>query len=255
LIRLAKWNDHKGDLSTAIRLMETAKEKAGASKNKDLLLWSYTNLADYYGHAGKIQESYGYYLLALSLDPNSAYAKKGIAWIVYSYEKNPIEAMRILENVTKYHSAPDYYLLKAELAQYLKDDRNYRYHLDSYFKLAKNPQYGTMYNIPNTAFYLDRTGQHKKALTLARKEVDNRATPETYALLAYAYFRAGKINRAVEIADKQVFRKTFEPKSLLYTAEIYKAAGKTEDLAVLRAELMGAAYELGPLRELRIKEL
>ena len=55
LIRLAKWNDHKGDLDATIRLMEKATKKAEESGNRASMLWSYTNLADYYGHAGRIR--------------------------------------------------------------------------------------------------------------------------------------------------------------------------------------------------------
>ena len=50
-----------------------------------------------------------------------AYAKKGIAWIVYSYEKNPDEALRILNSVTNTFFAPDYYLLKADIFEYKGD--------------------------------------------------------------------------------------------------------------------------------------
>ncbi|MBT8184824.1 MAG: hypothetical protein KJN76_08275, partial [Eudoraea sp.] len=144
--------------------------------------------------------------------------------------KNPIEAMRIMDAITKNYKAPDYYLFKAEIAEYMKDDRNYLYNLDIYCKKVNNPKYGGMYNVANVAMYLDRTGQYKKALALARKEVGNRPTPETFGLLAYAYLKDGQSARALEIADREIYGKTFEPNSLLYAAEIYKAAGKTENL-------------------------
>ena len=83
LIRKAKWQDHKGYLDDTITLMEEAKYKAEGMKNKELLLWSYTNLADYYGHAGRIEDSYLHYLKSLEIDPHNAYAKKGIAWISF----------------------------------------------------------------------------------------------------------------------------------------------------------------------------
>ena len=72
MIRLAKWNDYKGDLDTTINFMEKARTKAETSKSKDLMLWSYTNLADYYGHAGRIQDSYNHYLKALEIDNNTS---------------------------------------------------------------------------------------------------------------------------------------------------------------------------------------
>ncbi|MDO1498919.1 hypothetical protein Q2T40_00610 [Winogradskyella maritima] len=119
LIRLAKWNDYKGDLDATIRFMEKAMKKVETAKNESLKLWSYTNLADYYGHAGRIKDSYNHYLKALEIDPGNAYAKKGIAWIVFSHENRPKGAMRILDSVTKNYKSPDYYLLKAEIAGYM----------------------------------------------------------------------------------------------------------------------------------------
>ena len=115
LIRLSKYNDHIGNLDNAIKYLEASLEIAKSSGNDYLMQWNYTNLADYYGHAGRINDSYNSYLKSLALNPNDSYAKKGIAWIVYSYERNPAEALRILESVTKENASPDYFLLKAEI--------------------------------------------------------------------------------------------------------------------------------------------
>lgn len=255
LIRLSKWNDYKGDLNTTIRFMEKAKEKAEASKNKPLKLWSYTNLADYYGHAGRIEDSYQHYLMALSLDSENAYAKKGIAWIVFSYEKKPKEAMRILDSVTKNYKAPDYYLLKAEIADYMGDDLKSLSNLDEYFKTVKNPAYGDMYNAYNVSLYLNQTEQFDRALELAQKEVLNRPTPESYSLLAYSYLKRGQKEKAHEIVEQHIEGKTYEPGILLHAAEIYKAAGVTEKVEALKSDLLGAIYELGPSTEESISKL
>jgi hypothetical protein len=47
LIRLAKWNDHKGDLKTAITFMEKARDIAEKEDNRTLKIWSYSNLGDF----------------------------------------------------------------------------------------------------------------------------------------------------------------------------------------------------------------
>ncbi|NNE78219.1 MAG: hypothetical protein HKN31_14245 [Pricia sp.] len=255
LIRLSKWNDHKGDLDTTIRFMEKAKEKAETSKNDQLKLWAYTNLADYYGHAGRIEDSYDHYLKALALDNDNAYAKKGIAWIVFSHEKRPNEAIRILDSVTKTYSAPDYYLLKAEIADYMGDDLNRLTNLDKYFALVQNPAYGDMYNTHNIAIYLNETEQFDRALALAQKEVSNRPTPETFGFLAYSQLKNGDYQMARKIVEKHVVGKTFEPAVLLQVAEIYKANGETEKVEELKNELSGAIYELGPTTEKSIAKL
>jgi hypothetical protein len=46
LIRLAKWNDHKGDLKTAITFMEKARY-CREEDNRTLKIWSYSNLGDF----------------------------------------------------------------------------------------------------------------------------------------------------------------------------------------------------------------
>ncbi len=255
LIRLAKWNDHKGDLDTTIRFMEKAKEQAENSKNTGLMLWSYTNLADYYGHAGRINESYDHFLMALRIDPENAYAKKGIAWIVFSHEKKPKEAMRILDSVTKYYKSPAYFLLKSEIAEYMGDDMTSVANLDKYFKLVQDSAYGDMYNAYNVSLYLEQTEQYDKALTLAKKEVANRPTPESYSLLAYSHLKIGEKEKALDIVEKHIEGKTFEPAILLRTAEIYKATGGTERVKQLKEELLGATYELGPATEKVIAQL
>ena len=255
MIRLAKWNDYKGDLDTTINFMEMARAKAESANNKELMLWSYTNLGDYYGHAGRIQDSYNQYLKALEIDADNAYAKKGIAWIVFSNDKNAVEAIRILDSVTKTYNAPDYFLLKAEIADYMGDDLLRTKNLDQYFARVNNDMYGDMYNAYNLGLYIEETKQFDKAIVLAQTEVNNRPTPESYSWLGYSFLKNGEINRAVEVMDDHVYGKTFEPALLFQAAEVYKANGEDEKVAALKGELIGALYELGPNMEKQVHDL
>ncbi len=255
LIRLAKWNDHKGDLGTTIRLMEKAKTKAESSKNIGLLVWSYTNLADYYGHAGRIKDSYVYYLKGLELDNQNAYAKKGLAWIVFSHERNGKEALRILDAVLETHKSPDYYLLKAEIAEFMGEELLKMKAFDDYYTMVQNKAYGDMYNSYNIDFYLNELLANDKAIALAKVEVKNRPTPESYDLLAYSFFKKGEKEKALELVENHISGKTFEPAILQHAAEIYKANGLDSKVSVLKEELLGAIYELGPTKEGQILNL
>ncbi|RRQ48152.1 hypothetical protein DZC72_10530 [Maribacter algicola] len=255
LIRLAKWNDYKGDLDATITFMEKAKTIALESKNEALTLWSLTNLADYYGHAGRLKDSYEHYLNALEIDPKNAYAKKGIAWIIFSNDKNPEEALRILDSVTMTYNAPDYYLLKAEIADYMGNDLVRLKNLNEYFQRVENPSYGGMYNLYNLGLYIDETKEYEKALKLAKQEVQNRPSPESYSWLAYTHLKIGEKDRAKELMDAYVVNKTYEPALLYHVAAVYKAHHDVQKVQEIKNELIGAIYELGPLMEKQIQDL
>ncbi|WP_246067754.1 tetratricopeptide repeat protein [Changchengzhania lutea] len=255
LIRLSKWSDHRGDLETAIKFMEQATTIAESSNLPGLKLWAYTNLADFYGHAGHIETSYAYFLKALELDPNDAYAKKGIAWIVYSHEKNPDEALRILNTVTETFFAPDYYLLKAEIAEYKEDQHKKSEHLNLYLKEMEDMSYGDMYNAYNVMLLAEDNLNSKKAITLAATEIENRPTPRSYDLMAWAYYKNGHVDMALDIVESHVANQTFEPEALYHIAEIYKANGKNKKAKNLKKELLESSFELGPLMAKNIKNI
>ena len=255
LIRLSKWEDHQGNLEGAIKNMEKAMAIAESSNIKSLKQWSYTNIADFYGHAGEIEKSYNYFLKALELDPNDAYAKKGIAWIAYSHDKKPENALNILNHVATYYQAPDYDLLKAEIAEFQNDLELKSDALLNYQEAVSNKQYGDMYNAYNVMHYTDDLLLPQVAIDIAKLEVENRPTPQSYDLLAWSYFKQGNIEKANEIIETYVDGKTFEPAVLYHVAEIYKAAGKTDKIKPLKQDLTASLYELGPLMKEKIKQL
>ncbi|NKI27205.1 tetratricopeptide repeat protein [Arenibacter sp. 6A1] len=255
LIRLAKWNDHLGDLNTAILFMEKATKKVESSKDTALMLWAYTNLADYYGHAGRIKESYQLYLKSLHIDPTNAYAKKGIAWIIFSHERNPMEALRIVNSVAENNKSPEYDLLKAEIAAYMGKESEQMENMDHYFLAVNNAAYGPMYNAMNIRLYLEETAQYDKALDMAKIEVANRPTPEAYGLLAYSYFKLGEHEKALQLVEEYIVGKTFEPATLFAAATIYNTMGEFDKAKGLKEELLGAVYELGPSMEQKVNRL
>lgn len=255
LIRLAKWKDYKGDLDATIHNMERAKTIAEYSNNEALKLWTYTNLGDYYGHAGRIQDSYNYYLKSLAINSGNAYAKKGIAWITYSHEKNPTEALRILDIIQKQHQSPDYYLLKAEIADFQKDLTAKKTNITAYLEAIQKPEYGDMYNTHTAEILVSEKEAYDAALTIAQKEVNNRPTPQSYDLLAYVYQQKGEYKKALAIAETHVTGKTFEPLAQYHLAEIYKANGLYDRITSIKKELADASYELGPVTTSAIENL
>lgn len=251
LIRLAKWSDHNGNLNAAIKYLEQARQIAEDRDNKGFKLWIYSNLADFYGHAGRLNDAYNGYLKTLAMEPDNHYAKKQLAWLVYSSEKNTAEANRILDSVMLDHQAPDYYLLKAELATYDGNITEAEKQRGLFLKTLENPEYGGMYNTYLINLYAETDPE--AALKLAAMEINNRATPETYHLLAYAQLKAGHKEAALKTIEEYVDGKTEEPKALFHAALVYKANGMEKKVTRLKDELLGAAYELGPVKAAEIE--
>ena len=255
LIRLSKWYDHEGKLMAAIKSMEKAKFKAEEANNKFLKQWSYTNLADFYGHAGRIKDAYEHYLKALELDATDSYAKKGIAWIVFSHEKNPEEALRILDTIMSQHKAPDYYLLKAEIAEYMGNIAEKEKNINAFLSAIENKDYGVMYTSYAVSVLSEETKDIEKALQIAKQEVELRPTPQSYDLLAWTYHLQGNSEKALEIIKNHVIDKTFEPVAMYHTAEILKANGDTTKIKDIKEELLESSFEVGPILTEKIQRL
>ena len=253
LIRLAKWNDYKGDLDAAIRFIEKARDIADERKSKPLQLWTYTNLGDFYGHAGRVEDAYRQYLKALQLQPDNAYAKKGIAWIAYAGEGDTTTANRILDSISIHHKVPDYYLLKAEMAEFNGNIAESDTYMSQFEEAVVNGNYGDMYNAYLIEMYA--TLNPSKAIALAEEEISNRATPETYHLLALAQVSNGQVKEALATIEKFVKDKTSEPMALYHAAIVYKANKKKELVAPIKEELLTAAFEVGPVLLEKIKDL
>lgn len=254
-IRVSKWYDHEGKLLAAIKMMEKAKLKAEDANNTFLKQWSYTNLADFYGHAGRIKEAYQHYLKALALDPTDAYAKKGIAWIVFSHEKNPEEALRILNTIMSHHKAPDYYLLKAEIAEYMGENTEKEKNIQAFMNAIDDKNYGAMYTSYAVSALSEELHNTEKALEIAQQEVNLRPTTQSYDLLAWAYHLHGNSAKALEIIENYVIDKTFEPVALYHVAEILKANGNTTSVTNIKAELLESSFEVGPILTEKIQRL
>ena len=254
-IRLSKWYDHEGKLMAAIKAMEKAKEKAESSNNTYLKQWSYTNLADFYGHAGQIEDAYNHYVKALELNPEDAYAKKGIAWIVFSHEKNPQEALRILNSIMIQHKSPDYFLLKAEIAEYMGNTALKKKNIDAFLKAIEDKNYGVMYTSYAISILSEEMNATEKALEIAQQEVTLRPTAQAYDLLAWSYHLHGNSAKALDIIEQYVIDKTFEPVALYHVAEILKANGKTNTIADIKTELLESSFEVGPIMTQKIKNL
>lgn len=253
LIRLAKWSDYRGELDAAIHYLEKAKDIAKASGNKNLEIWTYSNLGDFYGHAGRITDAYNMYLATLKIAPSNAYAKKGLSWIAFANDKNTLEANRILDSIMVSHKAPDYYLLKSEIAYFDGNEKEAKKQEQLFLEALASSNYGNMYNAYLIPLLVDI--DPVKSLKLANQEIHNRATPETYHLLALAQLKNNMVKEALKTIKTQVEGKTEEPMALIHAAYVYKANGMDKKVNTIKKELEEVSFEIGPVLSNKISEL
>lgn len=253
LIRKAKLEDHEGKLDNAIALMEKALKEVESKGKQQLVLWAKSNLADMYGHAGRVDEAYKNYVDVLKIDGNYLYALKGIAWISFSHDHNTQEAKRILYYILSQTNLPDLYLLLAEIADWEKNKLEKNNCINKFLSIVESPAYGNMYSKYLITIYTTDKNDLDKALAIAENEVNSRPTPETYDWLAWVYYKKGDITKAYELINKNVIGKTFEPNSLLRAAYILKSHGDRRKADKIFKECLTSSFELGPLTTAEIE--
>lgn len=254
LIRKAKLEDHYGKPDNAIKLMEQAVRKAEKSGKESLILWAKSNLADLYGHAGRVKDAYRLYLDVLNKDSSYLYALKGIAWIAWSHDHNAKEAKRILYYILSQTNMPDLNLMLAEIAEWEGNEEMRKQNISAFLNEVHKTGYGDMYNKYLITLYAEELKDYDKSLALAMKEVKNRPTPETYDWLAWVYYQKGEVSRAYGLIKNYVIGRTFEPDALMHAAYILKASGKKKEAKRLFDECTEAGFELGPVVLKQIKK-
>jgi tetratricopeptide (TPR) repeat protein len=255
LIREAKYKDHVEDnLEAAIALMEKAYDKIKDNPTPALLLWTKTNLGDFYGHANRYKESYQCYLDVLAKDPHYYHALKGIAWLAFSHDKDVINARKIVAYLQQRHPVPDYELLLSQMAAWEQDSITYKQHMDKFISTTHNELYGGMYNKYLFHIEADELNNAQQCLHIAEQEVAHRPTPEAFSWLAWAYCKNGDVRKAMETARLYVANKCFEPDALFYLGKIYQAGGQKKMARTYLQAAQESSYELGPVVSKQITE-
>lgn len=252
--RAAKLEDNKGNSEASINFMEQAYADVQESKNEQLLLWVKTNLADMYGHNNRIDEAYQLYTEVITKSPDYFHAWKGIAWIAYSNDKNTTLAKKILSWLQKKHPVPDYDLLLSEIAAFEQNNDAKNKYLASFIDKISNPAYGDMYNKYIFSILSDELNDPKAAMKIAQTEINNRPTPQSYDLFAWALYKNGQLNEATRIAQSRIINKTFEPDVLFHIGLLLKQSGDKTAAKQYLTEALESSFELGPLVTNEIKQ-
>jgi tetratricopeptide (TPR) repeat protein len=121
--------------------------------------------------------------------------------------------------------------------------------------VIQDKNYGVMYTSYVVSVLSEELNDTEKALEITQQEVKLRPTSQSYDLLAWMYHLRGNSAEALEIIEKHVIDKTFEPVAMYHAAEILKANGNTSIVADMKAELLESSFEVGPIFSQKIHRL
>jgi tetratricopeptide (TPR) repeat protein len=185
-------------------------------------------------------------LKVLKINPADDYALKGIAWIALSYEHDSQEAKKIINVLASRKRAPEYHLLLAEVASFEGNENEKLRQLRMFRSLVSHPSYKNMYHKYLAQIEAEDFNNPDATIEIAKQEIANRPTPQSYDLLSWGYYRQGNYLQALEIARQHVEGQTFEPESYYHLGMIYFANGEKLDANKYLEEALKSDFELGP---------
>ncbi len=249
LIRKAKAKDHEGKGDSAIACMEKA--YARIKGNKVLAQWALSNLGDMYGHAGKVEAAYKNYLEVLRINPSHDHALKGIAWICLSHDGNFRDAKKIINAMATVGFQPELQLWLSTIAEMENNEFQKKQHLNNFRSLVSSQDYKAMYS-KYLALVEAEEFNPSTAVAIAEIEIKNRPTPDSFDLLAWAYYQQENLEKALDIAKHRVKDKTFEPLAIYHLGMIYLANGDRSMAKKYLTKSLDSEFELGPSIRRRI---
>lgn len=148
---------------------------------------------------------------------------------------------------------PEAYLMLAEIAEVEGNESEKVNHLKKFFSMASLPAYKTMYHKYLATLEAEEFQHPEACIAIAKEEIANRPTPQSYDLLAWGYYHQKTYSKALEVISNNVVNQTFEPEAYYHMGMIYAAAGNTERARYFLSEALASSFELGPTISTRIK--
>jgi tetratricopeptide (TPR) repeat protein len=246
LIRRSRWTDEvEMDLGRSIEFMEDALNGLDRSQ-VELYRWSLSMLGDMYGHSGRYKDSYEAYLKVLNEDPGYFHCVRGLAWLAFSHDRDPQLARQIVNWLKRHYYSPEPDLLLAEIATFEADALNASRHMTAFRNvLDRQPLWKSLFRPKLFDLAMDSL-QLSEALSIAQAEVEERPSPRSYSMAAYAFAMKGDKNKAGILVEQQIDGRSSEPDVMLRLSHIYQAIGDHKRAKVCLAEAIESGYELGP---------
>jgi hypothetical protein len=242
--RRSKMDHLNGNIDSAIRSMAKAGALAG---NSDYLKQvAFSNMADLDVHAGKAIDAGALYRGCVDRNSADFHSILGLGWIALIHDRNDSLAKRIFQFVLTQNRLPDPLFKLYQVADARGDSIAERKVAQAFVEAATNPLYGQMYNKYLIEIYTRTLNEPEKALVLAHGELENRATPQTYAWYAWTLLADHQAAAAYKVFEERVSGKPLEGLELYYMGKLMKAMDKGYNASEFFKAADKSKYDLSP---------
>ncbi len=242
--RISKLMHYKGNLDSSIAAMKVATQLT--SNNEYLLQNSQSNLADLYLHNNDVSNAYKNYKACLNNNASDLHSLIGIGWLALVHDKNDSLAKVIFEFAAKKTQLPDPLFKLVAVAQQIKDSLLELQYAKKFEQEASKTLYGKMYSKYLIQLYTQILQQPQKAVEIAKNEITNRATPQTYSWLVFALADNNQVDEAAKIYKEFVEGKPLEGLELYWMGKYMLAINKKYNAKQYFKEAAKNKYDLLP---------
>jgi hypothetical protein len=222
--RLSKLAHYKGEVDTAIAAMHRASKQAEG--NIFLKQAALSNEADLNLHSGNLQRANELYVESISLNASDLHSVMGLGWIALVHDKNDSLAERIFRFIQSRTKAPDALFKMIQVADAIGDSTQQKEYATEFAAIVTKPVYGNMYNKYIIELYTGILNDPVKAEAIAKRDLLNRATPQTYAWYVWALYSNNKLTEAEKIYEQYVSGKPLEGLELYWMGKYMQGQKK-----------------------------
>ena len=242
--RYAKLAHYKGEVDSAITAMHRAAEIAGS--NIYLKQAALSNEADLNLHNGNLQKANNLYVESIRLSAADLHSIIGLGWIALVHDKNDSLAEKIFLFIRSKTKAPDAIFKLIQVADARGDSAMQKKYANEFLAVVTVPPYGNMYNKYVLELYTGILHEPAKAEAIAKRELLNRTTPQTYSWYVFTLCMNNKIAEADKVYQQYVSGKPLEGLELYWMGKFMQSQKKSYNAKQFFKAANKNRYDLSP---------
>ncbi|MEO6346990.1 MAG: hypothetical protein ABIO60_03685, partial [Aquaticitalea sp.] len=201
---------------------------------------------DLYLHVGEFEKAQISYMHSIKLNNADLHSIMGLGWIALVHDKNDSLAENIFKFVETKTKSPDPLYRLILVDQFRNDEAAEIQHATQFESIVTDSIYGKMYNKYLIPLYIGCLNNPAGAEVLAKNELENRATPQTYSWYAYSLLANNKIDEANAIYKEHISGKPLEALELYYMGKLMEANKKGFNASEFYKAANENLYDLSP---------